>query len=399
MKPVATLRGGHRVQLLRGGAEFFPALLDAIAQSRHEVWLETYIFDFDASGEKVAQALMDAAQRGVRISLLMDGIGTSAVPEAWATRWTEAGVGWQLYAPLSYWGLLIPRNWRRLHRKLCVVDGAMVFCGGINILDDLNDPVWGPQESPRFDFSVRVAGPVVTEARSEMARLWKRVRAGRQLQRMQLRGARRSLREALPPVSEAAALEAGVKAALVQRDNFRNRRRIERAYLRAIAEARHEIILANAYFVPGRKLRKGLILAAQRGVRVILLVQGRYEYFMQFHASRPVMEPLVAAGIEVHEYQPGFLHAKVAVIDGHWATVGSSNLDPLSLLLAREANIVVEDPAFAADLRASLLAALQAHARLLDADALARRSLWQRLKDRIAFGAMRALLFLNGKNY
>ena len=189
-------------------------------------------------------------------------------------------------------------------------------------------------------------------------------------------------------------------ADLVLRDNLRNRSRIERSYRKAIGEAREEIIIANAYFVPGRKLRKGLIHAAQRGVRVRLLLQGRYEYFMQYHATRPVYGALLAAGVEIHEYSVSFLHAKVAVIDGHWATVGSSNLDPLSLLLAREANVVVDDVAFAQDLRARLEhAAFEQGGVRVDPAAYANRPWRQRFLDRIAFGVMRVLLFLNGKRY
>jgi cardiolipin synthase len=110
--------------------------------------------------------------------------------------------------------------------------------------------------------------------------------------------------------------------------------------------------------VPGARLRRALTSAAKRGVQVNLLLQGRYEYFMQYYAARPVFGALLAAGVQIHEYAPSFLHAKVAVIDGHWATVGSSNLDPLSLLLAREANVVVDDARFAARLRNRLVEAM-----------------------------------------
>ncbi|MEI6601742.1 MAG: phospholipase D-like domain-containing protein, partial [Comamonadaceae bacterium] len=170
-------------------------------------------------------------------------------------------------------------------------------------------------------------------------------------------------------------------------------------YRKAIGAAREEILIANAYFLPGRKLRKGLILAARRGVRVRLLLHGRYEYFMQYYATRPVYGALLAAGVEIFEYSAGFLHAKVAVIDGHWATVGSSNLDPLSLLLAREANVVVEDAAFAQDLQARLEDAMLQGGVQIDPAAYANRPLRQRLLDALAFGLMRSLLFLYGKRY
>jgi cardiolipin synthase len=178
-----------------------------------------------------------------------------------------------------------------------------------------------------------------------------------------------------------------------------NRSRIERSYRQAIGAATQEIIIANAYFVPGRKLRRGLIHAARRGVRVRLLLQGRYEYFMQYHAARPVYGALLKAGVEIHEYSVSFLHAKVAVIDGHWATVGSSNLDPLSLLLAREANVFVDDAEFALELRTRLERAMALGGKRIDPATYSNRLWHQLFLDRCAFGLMRALLFLTGKRY
>ena len=183
------------------------------------------------------------------------------------------------------------------------------------------------------------------------------------------------------------------------RDNVRNRRRIERSYRQALGVARHDIVLANAYFLPGRKFRKALSHAAQRGVRVRLLLQGRYEYFLQYHAVRALYDQLLAAGVEIYEYQASFLHAKVAVVDDHWATVGSSNIDPLSLLLAREANVVVRDKAFAHTLRQQLDLALHEQSRRVDPLRHAQRSLADRLLDWLALLSMRALLFMIGKRY
>ncbi|HEX7889664.1 MAG TPA: phospholipase D-like domain-containing protein, partial [Ramlibacter sp.] len=189
------------------------------------------------------------------------------------------------------------------------------------------------------------------------------------------------------------------KAALLMRDNLRHRTEIERAYLRAIGRAHGEIIIANAYFVPGGRMRRALVNAARRGVSVNLLLQGRYEYFMQYYAARPVFGALLRAGVQIVEYEPSFLHAKVAVVDGHWATVGSSNLDPLSLLLAREANLIVEDAAFAQRLRQRLLRALQHEGRRMDASAYESRSRATRAKEWLALVVMRLLLVIQGKKY
>ena len=358
----------HEIELLEGGQQFFAALIAAMDAARSSIQLETYIFDFSGIGTNVAQALMRAARRGVRVQLVVDGVGTGRLPQPWALRLQEAGVRSQVYSPLGPLGLLLPQRWRRLHRKLCVVDGQQLFCGGINVLDDCYDPNHGRLSAPRFDFAVRVRGTLVGFGSHVMEQLWWRLQAVQDMRQRRLSSALKDLRSAqkTPDDLPRSSGTGGQRAALLLRDNLRHRSRIERAYRRAIAQAREEVIIANAYFIPGGKLRRALELAARRGVRVQLLLQGRYEYFMQYHAARPVYGALLAAGVEIYEYEPSFLHAKVAVVDAHgerpWATVGSSNLDPLSLLLAREANVVVRDRAFASELHARLCQAMAGRA-------------------------------------
>ena len=402
-----SLNAGHALRLLQCGREFFPAMVQAIDASSTEVRLETYIFHFDASGCDIAQALCRAGQRGVRVYLLMDGVGSPEVPLEWQQRFVEASVQWHRFSPLGNLGLLVPMRWRRLHRKLCVVDGEVAFCGGINILDDLLDPVFGTLESPRFDFSVQVTGPLVADVLRAMVQFWRRLVVTRQIKQLAFHSARQSweiegdslLLAAAGRQSASGSAKGGANAALVLRDNLRNRNSIERVYRKAIAMARHEVVIANAYFLPGGKLRRALEFAARRGVRVRLLIQGRYEYFMQYHAARPVLLSLLEAGVEIYEYRSGFLHAKVALVDGLWATVGSSNLDPLSLLLAREANVVVENADFANHLRERLQDAINDHSVPMNVDRHAARHWTQHGMDWIAYGVMRLLLFLTGRRY
>lgn len=399
------LTEGHQVQLLQGAQELFPALIAAMDAALSDIQFETYIFDFTGTATEVAQALMRAARRGVRTHLVVDGVGTGRLPQDWADRLRAAGVHCRVYSPLGPLGLLLPRRWRRLHRKLCVVDGRVLFCGGINVLDDFHDPNHGRLVAPRFDFAVQATGALVGVASDAMEQLWWRMQAVRDASQRRLPEALQALRAASAAHHAApdADTSPGMRAALLLRDNVRHRSRIEKAYRRAIAAAREEIIIANAYFVPGRKLRVALQMAARRGVRVRLLLQGRYEYFMQYHAARPVYGALLKAGVEIHEYAPSFLHAKVAVIDAHgarpWATVGSSNLDPLSLLLAREANVVIEDAAFAQDLRARLEHAMLHGGRVLDPARYALRSWRERALDRVAFVLMRLALWVTGNRY
>ena len=155
-------RDPHRIKLLQGGQELFPALVAAMDRARSEVRLETYIFDFKGDAAQVAEALIRAASRGVTTWVVVDGVGTPDLPQPWRERFRASGVQWQVYAPLGALGLLIPSRWRRLHRKLCVIDGRLAFCGGINILDDHHDPHHGPLAQPRLDFAVRAAGAPVS---------------------------------------------------------------------------------------------------------------------------------------------------------------------------------------------------------------------------------------------
>lgn len=409
------LRSGHRLTLLGGGEALFPALTEAIAHARAEVLLETYIFEFAGSVITVAEALEAAAQRGVRVQVVVDGVGTGDVPPEWQRRWKAAGVHWRVFNPAQGWRLLLPRRWRRLHRKLCVVDGRIGFCGGINLLDDFFDPNHGKLDQPRFDFAVRIGGPLVADMHDTMTRLWARRQVTSEARQHDFAGALQAVldaaqagtdmadadmkRDVEPPPTQGAGQ--GALAALVLRDNVRFRRSIEGNYRLAIGQAQREILIANAYFIPGVQLQRALLRAAKRGVRITLLLQGRYEYFMQFHASRAVYAVMLKAGIEIIEYEASFLHAKVAVMDapgGALATVGSSNLDPLSLLLAREANVFVRDDAFADELRGHLMAAI-AQGRRVANDWHARRPFVTRALNWVAYALMRVALVVTGKRY
>jgi cardiolipin synthase len=409
MRSHPVLRDGHQIKLLQGGADFFPELIRALDAARSHIQLETYIFDFHGDGAYVAAALERAGRRGVRVWVVVDGVGTPKLKEEWRARFDSAGVEWRVYSPLGTLGLLIPSRWRRLHRKLCVVDGHVAFCGGINILDDLYDPQHGTLKSPRLDFAVCATGALVQQVQEATTQLWWRMQAVRHVRQQNFPEAFSSFRAAglhmpwLHDTRHAHGDTLVAKAGLLLRDNLLHRGQIEKAYRRAIGLARHDIVIANAYFLPGRKLRQALVHAALRGVRVRLLLQGRYEYFMQYHAARPVYRQMLEAGVEIYEYAESFLHAKVAVIDAQhdrpWATVGSSNLDPFSLLLAREANVVVADPLFAKRLREGLEEAMSTKSHRIMPQSLLERSQFQRAMDWIAFGLMRLAIWLTGNRY
>jgi cardiolipin synthase len=362
---------GNRLTLLRNGEQYFPALVAAIDAASTEVFLETYIYADDETGSLITDALARAAARGVATHVLIDGYGAKDFAPRFRRILADAGAQLLVFRPqVSPWPFWKQRSrLRRMHRKLASIDGAVAFVGGINIIDDFDTPEPSP---PQYDYAVRIEGPLVARVRETARRLWARVAwatLGRRWPALALQARRARGR---PSGAEPAATT-GARAALVLRDSLRHRRDIENAYLEQIEAARAEVILANAYFFPTRRFRQALVRAAQRGVAVTLLLQGKADHPLQHYASRALYRRLLAAGVRIHEYYPSLLHAKVAVFDGRVATVGSSNIDPLSLGMAREANVFVDDRTFAAELRASLHEAIENRARPVPAN------YWRRL--------------------
>lgn len=347
---------GNHVELLRGGDALFPAMLAAIRNAQRDVWLATYIFQLDEAGRPLCQALVEAAQRGVRVRVVVDGFGSRDTVAALRQHLTPAGVHIAAFRPLEqWWHWLRPTVLRRLHLKLCSVDDQQAFVGGINVLDDRRNIGHPPSALPRLDLAVRLRGPVVMAVVSAQRDVWarvlrwhrwrERVRAG--LRHPWLGGARQRMSARHPASFPGLAPVCGtVTVALVVRDNRRHRHAIEQCHLTALAQARSHVDLVTPYFYPGRHFRQALVDAARRGVRVRLLLQGKPDYWLAGLAARVLYDELLAAGIEIHEYTAAFLHAKAARVDDTWATVGSSNIDPLSLLLNLEANVVVRDAAF-----------------------------------------------------
>lgn len=388
---------GNSIRLLQNGADFFPALCEAIDAARVSVHLETYIFMLDRTGVRVLECLMAAARRGVKVRVVLDGFGSAMSVAAVRARLLEAGAQCRIFRPEPRWfARFVPSRsrLRRLHRKVTVVDGSIAFIGGINIVDDYDDldPTDGIS-GPRFDFAVQVQGPMVTEAAYAQDLLWVRLNWAR-LRRHPRDWSRMRLTK---PHHTRVQPCGTLRAALVLRDNLRFRQTFERAYLYGISQARRDILIANAYFFPGRQFRRALAKAAARGVRVRLLLQGKVEYRMQYHATRSLYDQLLRDGIEIYEYMPSYLHAKVAVID-NVATVGSSNLDPFSLLLAREANVVVDDQPFAWDLQERLETAIREGGQFIRPLDYQRRGWLRRWVDAASYTLLRIGVALTGSS-
>jgi cardiolipin synthase A/B len=368
---------GNKLTLLRNGMEYFPALERAVDAARYEIWFETYIFADDVSGRRVAAALERAARRGVAVRVMVDGWGAKFYLTASLERgMKDAGVELLRYRPeVAPWQFRSHRL-RRLHRKLCQIDGRVAFVGGINVIDDSNTPGHTP---PRADFAVEIEGPLLAPIAQTMQRVWALVQLVR------------SGNSDVPLFPDRMHSErAGSQTAkFVTRDNLRHRRDIERAYLAAIRTAKDEIIIANSYFFPGIRFRRALKDAARRGVAVTLLLQARVEYLLLHFATRALYGQLLHAGIIIQEYHRSMLHAKVAVVDDHWATVGSSNIDPYSLLMAREANVFVRDNVFNRELKAQLVEMIRSGSHRIAPDDWASRSRLYKAAIWMSYGVVR----------
>ena len=371
----------NTLQLLVTGVQYFPALITAIDGAAHEVHLETYIFANDETAQSVAAALARAAQRGVAVRVLVDGFGARDFVTGLGAKLITDGVELLVYRPQPRQRRLHWHRLRRLHRKLAVIDGRLAFVGGINIISDFDAGI----AEPRFDYAVSIKGPLVDVIHADMRHVWHIVRWSRL-------GHRPHAPDFQPPPQPPAGI---MQAALVIRDNLRHRRDIEEAYLEAMDNAQKEIILANAYFLPGKHFREALVAAAQRGVSVTLLLQGRADYVLQHHAMQSIYDSLLNAGVRIFEHQPSYLHAKVAVIDGEWATVGSSNIDPFSLLLSREANIIARNQTFALELAAHLRSAISRDAVEIHRGAQHRSWLMRQINS-AAYALVRLLVGMAG---
>ena len=374
---------GHRLTLLDSGLEYFPALLAAIEAAEVEIFLESYIFANDEIGHEVAGALCRAARRGVQVNVTVDGFGGRNFSEDFLPRLLEAGVQATLYRPEIKRFHLKRHRLRRLHRKIVVIDARIAFVGGINIVDDNNAP---PEMCPRYDYAVRFEGPALQQVHHAVRRMWEIVAWV---------NFRRRFRH--PPLTAPHCALAGTQsAAFLIRDNIRHRNDILSAYIDAINAAQHEILIANAYFLPGVRFGRALQAAAQRGVKITVLLQGKTDHPLLRFATQALYLAALESRIRIFEYEKSFMHAKVAVIDGEWATVGSSNIDPFSLLLAKEANIVVRDTEFAGQLHRSIQTAIANGAREMTVENFAHQPIHSRFMRWLSYGLVRALVGLTG---
>jgi len=361
-------RSENRFALLVDGENFFPRMLAAIAGAQHQVDLELYLVEGGTCAELLLETLLDARRRGVQVRCLFDAFGTLRLGGSWGRRLREAGGELRLYNPLRWRG-----GWRNLfrdHRKLLLVDQRIGYVGGTGATDEF----WSvPENSSAWhEVMVEMQGPVTADWLALFERQW--LACG---QRRAWRPQQRVQPARLPPAPDGVAGLGRVAYA-----DARQHRDILQALVRSLNGARQRIWLATPYFLPTWKVRRALRKAARRGVEVRLLLTGRLtDHAPVRYAGQRYYPRLLRAGIRIFEYQPRFLHMKVALVDD-WASVGSCNFDHWNLRFNLDANIEVLDADFTAAVADCLIADFAA-SREIDFTLWHGRSLWMRLHQRL----------------
>lgn len=367
---------GNDIHLLENGEEFFPRVFACIANAQREVVLETFILFEDKVGLQLHQALIAAARRGVQVDVTIDGFGSPDLSDGFIGSLAQAGVRMHVFDPGKR--LLGKRLnvLRRMHRKIVVVDATVAFVGGINYsADHLAD--YGPEA--KQDYAVEIRGPLVAEIhRFTHAALAQGQRYQRKRQWWRRRKYLRTTPDNQPRAGSAAAM-------FVVRDNTEHMSDIEHHYRIAIRAARRRVVIANAYFFPGYRFIRELRRAARRGVEVSLILQGEPDMPIVKTAASMLYHHLLAAGVRIYEYRDRPLHGKVAVMDDEWATVGSSNLDPLSLALNLEANVIIRDRGFNAHLHERLAVLMRNSCDRIEREAIGELRGWELVRSYAAY--------------
>jgi cardiolipin synthase len=320
--------GGNTVDLLQNGDEIFPAFLNAIRSAQKTITFSQYFYEQGAMPQQIAQALADRCQAGVRAHVLLDGFGTLQMPAQYRTTMTEAGCEVSTFRPLSPLALLSPFGFgmdnNRSHRRILVVDGRVGFTGGVGV-----SPKWlgnGRTKGYWRQTDVRIEGPAVASLQGAFVENW-----------LEVTGNVLGGDAYFPKPVRSGSVTAQVVYSSPAGGSFS----MYTMLLLAMSSARHSIYITNPYFLPDDRMTRVLTEASRRGVRVVVLLPGAIDNKIVRHASRSRFGELFDAGIEIHEYQAGLLHSKTMVIDGVWATIGSTNLDTRSFALNEEVNLVV----------------------------------------------------------
>lgn len=318
----------NHVQLIRGGEAYFEALEDLIRKAQHYLYLQVYILEADETGNRIRKALENAAARGVYVHVLVDGYASQNLPLNFVQSLVLSGVHFRFFEPLYrsryfYFG-------RRLHHKVTVSDGRWALVGGLNISDRYNDTI---DRSAWLDWAVLAEGEVSAGLHN--------ICAARALSAWRIHPSK------LPRPPVFSLPETKVLVGIRVNDWVRRKNEITDCYLKMISRSVKDILIMSSYFFPGRKIRRQLVKAAQRGVRVRVVVAGHSDVKLAKQAERYMYRWMLKNRMEIYEYEKNVLHAKVAVCDGQHVTIGSYNLNEISERASVELNLEIADKNFA----------------------------------------------------
>lgn len=367
---------GNQVTLLVDGPETYDAMFDAIAEATDHINLETFILDDDDIGKRLVDALAERAAAGVVVNVIYDAIGSFSTDESFLDNIRERGINLLAFHPMLE---TEPTDWaNRNHRKVLIIDGKVGFAGGINFTNAYRFSSETPDPERRFgegwrDTHVRIRGPAVAAMQSAFLRIWAETAEGRPIAEATY----------FPKLEGEGDTEVLIVTAAGDSDDGS---RIVDHYLALIERARERVWITQGYFAPGDDVEAALTNAARRGVDVRLLLPKEADVDITVPAARSYYDALLEAGVKIYEYNTGVLHAKTAVIDSNWSTVGSSNLDALSIEFNNELNAVIFDKEFASELAEVFEEDLSEAERIHYSDWQARGT-WARIKQ----GAARLL--------
>lgn len=370
---------GNKVRLLQDGPNTYAAMFAAIRSARHSINLETYIFDSGKIGTEFADLLLAKQASGVRVNVIYDSVGCLDTPVEFFDRLRDGGIQVLEFNPINPANVR-KREWllnNRDHRKLLVVDGRIAFLGGINISESYSSGSFsrsskrkhGKSEAGWRDTQIQIEGPVVAELQKDFLATWARQKG--------------------PPLPdknyfpELVTEGDAIVRAIASEPSDKTGSPIYLTLLSAIDHAERFVHLTNAYFVPDPKLVRALTGAARRGVDVQLILPGKSDSWLVFHAGRSHYAELLDAGVRIYERRDTVLHAKTASIDGAWATVGSTNLDWRSYLLNDELNAVILGTDFSRQMEAMFDKDREASVQI-DPKRWRRRSPWNHVEEWVA---------------
>lgn len=345
------------VQLIRGGKEYFQLLETIIDGARHTFHLQTYIYDEDETGIRIATALKNAALRGVKVYLLVDGYASQGLSKNFIADLRSSGVAFRWFEPILksrhfYFG-------RRLHIKLAVADGYYSLVGGINISNKYNDM---PEVPAWLDWAVLSKGEISEQLNNIAVRIWNRSDWNPQ---------RKTIRDVLPK-AELPKEECSVRVRV--NDWVRGRNQISRSYLEMLREAKHSVTIMSSYFLPGRAIKRNMMAAVKRGVKIKIIIAGYSDVMIAKHAERWMYAWLFRHGIQIYEYQKNVLHAKISTYDGKWVTVGSYNLNNISAFASIELNLDIMNEDFAMKAEAALQKIIDEDCKLVVKDEFSKKN-------------------------